>query len=104
SMDQSGYGVRTHGTVSTMVFRLPGAMRGRQAVLTLRTTDPVHPALTYGDVALRDNPLQTGTGFTVVIPRELVDRAITTAQTLEFKSGTSDPLVMKLLSIQLSGN
>jgi hypothetical protein len=102
SVDQSGYGIRTHGTRSTLVFGLPESARGKPATLIFRTTEPVRPATTFGGVALAPTSLSPGPGFTVVIPRDVVDRAVEQPQTLEFRSAGSGDLAMKVLSIQLA--
>jgi hypothetical protein len=102
SVDQSGYGIRARGPVSTVVFRLPESARGKPATLTIRTAESASPVTTFGGVLLPITALSSGTGFTVTIPRDLVDRAIGEPQTLEFRSGASGGLVMKVLSIQLA--
>jgi hypothetical protein len=101
SLDGTGYGIRTHGARSTLVFRLPQSVRGEQVKLIFRTTERAMPATTLGGVALAPTSLSPGPGFTVTIPRDLVDRAVGEPQTLEFRSGASGGLVMKVLSIQL---
>jgi hypothetical protein len=102
SFDQSGLGIRARGTRSTLVFRLPDSARGEQVKLIFRTTESALPATTFGGVSLAPVPLSSAPGFTLTIPRDLVDRAIGEPQTLEFRSGASGGLVMKVLSIQLA--
>jgi len=102
SVDQSGYGIRTHGVRSTLVFRLPASMRGTPATLVLRTTEPARPEVSFGGVALQPRPLPSGAGFSVTIPSDLVDLAVARPQELALSAGRSGDFPMKLLSIELA--
>jgi hypothetical protein len=101
SFDETGLGIRAHGVRSTMVFRLPESARGKPATLVVRTAEAANPETAFGGVSVTPHRLSSGSGFTLTLPPELVNRALGQAQTLEFRAGSSGDLVMKVLSIQL---
>jgi hypothetical protein len=102
SFDQSGLGLRTHGSRSSLVFMLPESARSKPASLVIRTAEAASPLTTFGGVAVEPRPLSSGSGFSLTLPSQLADRAVDQPLTLEFRSGSSDDLVMKVLSIELT--
>jgi hypothetical protein len=99
--DQTQVGLLTAGHRSTMTFRLPSRVRGGAVDLEVRTARPAHPQITVGGVPLTSRSTSDPLALVIVIPRDLVDRAIDEPLTLAFESRSSAPLEMKVLSLSL---
>jgi hypothetical protein len=99
--DQTGEGLLTAGERSTMTFRLPSQVRGGAVDLEVRTARPAYPQITFGGVPVSARSTSDAMALVIVIPRDLVDRAIDEPLTLAFESRSSAPLEMKVLSLSL---
>jgi hypothetical protein len=99
--DQTQVGLLTAGPRSTITFRLPSQVRGGDVDLEVRTARPAHPQITVGGVPLTSRSTSDPLALVIVIPHDLVDRAIDEPLTLAFESRSSTPLEMKVLSLSL---
>jgi hypothetical protein len=69
--------------------------------LEVRTARPAYPQITFGGVPVSARSTSDAMALVIVIPRDLVDRAIDEPLTLAFESRSSAPLQMKVLSLSL---
>jgi hypothetical protein len=99
--DGTSVGVRSVAEgPSTMTFRLAKDFAGHDVRLLVRTSRESSAAVTFGGVPLDARRTDQPRGLEMVIPRELVDRAVVDALSLEFRSTSSDPLDLKVVALR----
>jgi hypothetical protein len=98
--DGTSVGVRSRGGSSTMKFRLSKEFAGHAVRLVVLTSGESDAYVTFGGLPLDVRASSEPLGLEVVIPREAVDRAVLDAESLDFRSRTSDRLDLKVLGLR----
>ena len=83
-----------------MKFRLSKEFAGHAVRLVVLTSDESDAYITFGGLPLDVRASTQPLGLEVVIPREAVDRAVLDAESLDFRSRTSDRLDLKVLGLR----